>query len=148
MGRAAKGTLLRYGDGAATEAFATLSEVRDINGGLETLDTEDTTHQASAMEETVGTILRGNDLTLQINHNPRNAGHAALRTDQQNATLRNFKLAIPGATATADFDICAFPALVLGLSPSYAVGSALFADVTLKPNTTLAVYSTATSATG
>ena len=148
MGRAAHGTLLRYGDGAATEVFATLSEVRDISGGLETLDTEDVTHQASTMEEVVGTILRGNEVTFQVNHNPRNAGHAALRTDQQNKTLRNFKLAIPGATATGDFDILAFPAIVTTMSPSYAVAGALVSDVGLKPSTTLAAYTTATSATG
>jgi len=149
MGRAAKGTFLKIGDGGATESFTSVYEVRDMSGGLEAIDTEDTTHQLSALEEVVGTVLRSNEFTLQVNHNPRQATHstAGLRGDLHAGANRNFKLGSPAATCTG-WDILNFTALVKSMSPSYALGSALFADVTLKPHTTIPTYSTAATATG
>jgi len=149
MGKAAKGTTLRIGDGAATEAFTTVYQVRDISGGGESIDSEDVTHQLSDMEEVVGTIIRGGELTFQVNDNPRNATHstAGLRGDLRAGTDRHFKLNRPASTSTG-WDIVAFTALVQSLSPSYALGSALFADVTLKPHTDLATWSTAPTSSG
>jgi len=149
MGKAAKGTLLKIGDGGATEAFTTIYQVRDISGGGESIDTEDTTHQASVKEEIVATVIRGNELTFQVNDNPRNATHstAGLRGDLRAGTDRHFKIARPASTSTG-WDILGFTALVRNLSPSYALGSALFADVTLKPHTDLETWSTAPTSSG
>jgi hypothetical protein len=147
MGRAAYGTLLRAGDGAATEVYTTISEIRDIAGGLESLDTEDMTHQQSTAEEVVGTVLRTNEITFQINHDPRNATHVAIRTDMQNRTLRSLKIARPAATSSAVWDICSFSGYYTNISPSYAVTGGLVADVTIKQSG-IASYTTATSATG
>lgn len=147
MGKAAKGTLLKIGDGAATsEAFTAINEVRDISGGGLGLDTEDLTHQTSPVEEVAPTVVRTEEVTFQVNANPRHATHstAGLRGDLVDRTERNFELVRPASTSTAG-DALSFTGYVTGLSPAYAVTGGLVQDVTLKPHRTVPTWSTRAS---
>lgn len=144
MGRAAKGTVLQIGDGAATEAFTSVSEVKDVSGGGDTLDTDDTTHHGSSVEEKKATIARMSDFSFDVNWDPRHATHgtAGLRLDLKNRTDRNFKLFSPASTGTAA-DEFAFSAYVTGIEPSLAVTGSVTATVTLA-RTNTGAYATAT----
>lgn len=148
MGKAAKGSLLKIGDGAATETFTTIFEVRDITAAGMTVDQADCTHQTSPLEEVAVTVLRTEEVTFQVNYNPRNATHSSaasgLKGDLEDRTDRNFQLVVPAATSTAG-DQVAFNGYVVGLSPSYAIGDAEVADVTVKPHKTLFVWTTTAS---
>ncbi len=150
MGRAAKGTVLQIGDGAATEVFSSINEVRDISGGGLTQDTDDTTHHGSTIEEVVPTIVRTQEVTFTVNHNPRHATHGAtgatsLRQALLDQLSRNFRLYTPAATDTGAADLLAFTGYVTAYSLAEPVTGALTADITIKPiGPTAATYSTAT----
>lgn len=101
-GKSSFGTLLKVGDGASSETFTTVAEVRDIKGPSLELATEDMTNHSSTngWEESIGTILSGGDVQFEINWIPSHATHsyaAGLLKDMVNRTLRNFQLVIPAA---------------------------------------------------
>ena len=143
MGKAAKGTLLKIGDGAATEVFTNIYEVRDISSVGTTLNTAETTHHSAAMEEVVATYHVGSEIGFQVNINPRNATHSTdgLEGAHKDKTDKNFQLVVPAATSTAG-DQLAFNGFVTGISAGYAVGGEEVADVTVKIHKTLPVWST------
>jgi hypothetical protein len=143
MGKAAKGTLLKIGDGAATELFTTVYQVRDISMPGEAHDLEDTTYQTATVEEQVATIRRLTECTVQVNHNPIHATHstAGLLGDLRDGTFRNFELVCPAATTTGA-DVITFGGHVTGFSGTRNVGGALVNDVTIKPHTTSPTWTT------
>ena len=150
MGRAAKGTVLQIGNGSATESFTNTFELRDLAGGGFTADLVDTTHHGSDVEELSPTIIRTQDLTFQVNYNPRHATHGttdvtSLRELLLNRTLRTFVLKTPAATDTGAADSLTFSGYVTGMNLNYAVGDGMFADFTIKPvGPTFNDYATAT----
>ena len=134
MGVSAFGTVLQIGDGAATEIFTTVSQIRDVAGGGDTVDTEDVTHHASAREEIVATIVRNSEMTVNVLYNPQHATHGTggLRGDLAARTLRNFLLYTPGSTGGTTSDKLAFAAYVTAIQPNYPLTGAINADVTLR----------------
>jgi len=149
MGKAAKGTVLQIGDGSATESFTSIFEVRDISGGGLSADLVDTTHHGSDVEEVSPTIIRTQELTFQVNWNPRHATHGttdvtAIREQLINRTEKSVKLVTPAATSTSA-DSLLLTGYFTNLSNSYAVGDGMFADITYKPiGPTFNDYATAT----
>ena len=126
------GTLLQLGDGASTEAFATIAEVLDISGPDLTLDTEEVTSHSSTdgWDEHVATILRGGEVTFDVNFVPAGATHsyaAGLLKDMTDRTLRNFQLVLPDGDTTT----WAFSAYVTKFPLSAPVAGALRSSVTL-----------------
>ena len=125
------GTLLKIGDGAGTEVFATIFEVKDINGPTKTMGVADVTNQSSpnAYKEKIGTILDGGSVTFDVNWAPANATHAGsgLNNDMDNRTLRNFQLVHTDSGTTT----WSFAALVTSLGPNSPVDGANIASITL-----------------
>jgi hypothetical protein len=128
---AAYGVLLKIGNGATSETFTTIAEVRDIEGPELELETKDvTSHDSGGWKEHIGTLLSGGEVSFDLNFIPQNATQGydgGLLEDMVNRTKRNFKLVFPDSPATE----WAFAALVTGFSPSAGVGDELKADVTL-----------------
>jgi hypothetical protein len=126
------GTLLKRGNGAATEVFTAIAEVLDIDGPDMSLDTADVTHQESGgWDEHVGLLLRGGEVTFDLNFLPGSASHnavAGLLQDFKNRTLRNLQLVFPSTPAKT----WKFSALVMKFKPSAPVNDRLMASVTLK----------------
>lgn len=127
------GSLLKIGDGAGTEVFTTIAEVMDITGPSISLDTEEVTSQTSAngYDEHIGTILRGGDVTFDINYGPTDGTHdetTGLISVMNAKSLNNFQLVMTDAGTTT----WSFAALVTGFEPAMPVAGALRASVTLK----------------
>lgn len=150
MGQAAKGTVLQIGDGAATETFTNTFELRDLSGGGFTADLVDTTHHGSDVEELSPSIIRTQEMTFQVNYNPRHATHGTTAATSLRELLlerikRSFVLKTPAATDTGAADSLTFTGYVTGMDLSYAVGDGMFADFTIKPvGPTFNDYATAT----
>lgn len=127
------GTLLKIGDGQASETFTTIAEVLDISGPNLTQRTSEVTSHSSTggWAEFIGTILEGGEVTFRVNFVPTENTHdagAGLVNDLENRTLRNFQLVFPDSGNTT----WSFSALVTGFRPNEPVEGALTADVTLR----------------
>jgi hypothetical protein len=132
-GKSSFGTLLKIGDGASSESFTTIAEVRDIKGPTLELATEDMTNHSSTngWEESIGTILSGGEVTFELNWIPGNATQsysAGLLKDMVNRTLRNFQLVIPAASNVT----WTFSAYVTKFPPDLPVKGAQRVSVSLK----------------
>lgn len=129
----AHGTLLKAGNGAATEVFTTIAEVTSIGGPGLALDPIDVTNMDSTngWREFIGGLLDGGEVSITINYLPANATHNAangLINDMENRTVRNFQLIFSDSGNTT----FSFTALVTGFEPGAPVDGQLTADVTLK----------------
>lgn len=132
-GKSSFGTLLKIGDGATSEAFTTVAEVRDIKGPALELATEDMTNHSSTdgWEESIGTILSGGDVQFELNWILAHATHsfsAGLLKDMVNRTLRNFQLVIPAALPVT----WTFSAYVVKFPPDLPVKGGQRISCTLK----------------
>jgi len=130
---AAKGTLLKTGDGTSPEVFTTIAQVVSIGGPSLSLDPLDVTSHSSleGNKEFVGGLIDGGELTLEINFDPADATHnqaAGLLKLLKDRTIRNFELVFSD-TASTKWTI---PALVTGFEPGAPVDGKLSASVTLK----------------
>jgi hypothetical protein len=130
---AAFGTLLKIGDGGATEAFTTVASVLDISGPGLSLDTDDITNHSSTggYEEVIPTIIRTGELSFEVNFDPADDTQdypAGLLKDLTDKTKRNFKLVFPDSAATEWL----LPAYVTSFEPAAPVGGKLSASVVLK----------------
>ncbi|MFO7537618.1 MAG: phage tail tube protein [Chloroflexota bacterium] len=127
---AAFGTFLKIGDGAGTEVFTTIAEVRDIKGPNITLNTADVTnHDSQGWKEIIGTIIDAGEVTFGINFQPTEATHddsTGLLSDLLGRVKRNFQLVFPDTTTWT------FTALVTNFNPDEPVQNELTADVTLE----------------
>jgi len=128
---AAYGVLLKVGNGATSETFTTIAEVRDIEGPeLELEAKEVTSHDSGGWREFIGTLLSGGEVSFDLNFIPTNATHsysAGLIKDMTDRTRRNFQLVFSDSGGTT----WNFAALVTGFSPSAGVEDELKAEVTL-----------------
>lgn len=126
------GVLLKIGNGATSETFTTIAEVRDIEGPeLELEAKEVTSHDSGGWREYIGTLLTGGEVSFDLNFLPANATHgysSGLIEDMVNRTKRNFQLVFPDTDTTT----WQFAALVTGFKPSAAVEDELTAEVTLR----------------
>ena len=148
MGKAAKGTTIEHATSFAGTTFTKVAEVRDISGGGFSVDTVDLTHHDSDVEEIAPTIVRTQELTFQLNWNPREATHGAtgftaVRKAVLDRAKRKVRLSTPAATSTAA-DQLILQGYYTGLTTTQSVGDGLFADMTFKPiGATFADYTTA-----
>lgn len=129
----AQGTLLKAGNGAATEVFTTISEVTNIGGPGLALDPIEVTNMDSTAgwREFIGGLLDGGEVSISINYKPDNATHNAangLINDMENRTKRNFQLIFSDSGNTT----FSFTALVTGFESTAPVDGHLTADVTFK----------------
>jgi hypothetical protein len=122
------GTLLKKGDGATTEVFATIAEVKDIKGWSASVSTEETTHQGSVAAEFVAGVLDYGEVSFDLNFDPAGTTHDALYDDMVLKVRRNFKLVMTD-TGGAEY---AFGAFITKFELNAPVKGALTASVTLK----------------
>lgn len=62
------GTLLKLGDGAGSEVFTTIAEVRDIDGPGFSQGTEEvTSHDSNRRKEYIATLLDGGEVSFDLN---------------------------------------------------------------------------------
>lgn len=115
----------------AGETLAAVAQISNISGPALAADTEDvTTHDSpGAWEESVVTILRTGEVTLEIVYDPGEETHDAstgLLSMLDARTPAGFSIEFPDETEWA------FAAFVTGFEPSAPVDGALTASVTLK----------------
>jgi predicted secreted protein len=131
---AAKGTLLKKGDGGSpTENFTTIAQVTDISGPELKLNTIDATSMDSTngWKQRIAGLLDGGGVKVEINYDPQGGTHndsTGLLADMANRTLRNFKITFTDAGPTT----WAFAAFVTAFTPKAPVAGKLAASVSLE----------------
>ena len=129
---AAKGTVLKMGDGASPEVFTAIAQLGDVDGPNSKLDTVDTTHHGSTAKEYVPTIIDGGEVKFTINYDPAAATHknaiGGLLYAHQNKLLKNFQLVFPVAAPAGP----SFAAFVADFQVKAPVAGKLVADVVFK----------------
>lgn len=136
------GTELRMGRGdtdPGPETFDAIANVTNIGGPGFSVDTIDVTahDSAGAFEETIASIIRTGELSLDINYDPTEMTHSGdptpLTTEGLLAVLvaraaRNFELEFPTTPAV----VWEFSGLVTGFEPGAPYDDKLSASVTIK----------------
>jgi hypothetical protein len=125
------GTLLKMGDGGGTEAFATVAEIRDINGPNVSRTTDDVTHQESpdGYMEKIALLRDGGQVTFNCNADYADTkNYVTLKGEfDSNDDLRNFQLQLPTAVGKT----ISFAGILTGISPVYPFNGAMRFDVTI-----------------
>lgn len=125
-------TLLKIGDGAATETFATVAGVHDISGPGMSKTVHDTTVHSAGVNWRLkkGGLKDGGQITFAIHWDPDNSTHddaTGLQSLFEGDDNNNFQVVFPATTdKTWDFD-----GVVSGFSPTAPVDGLLTADVTI-----------------
>ena len=138
-GLSAFGTILKMGEGdivPGPETFTTIGGVTNVAGPGFSLDTIDVTAHDSpgAFEESIATIIRQGEVTVDINYDPNDPTHSAdpagegLVQALVDRAVKNFQLIWP-VTPAVQWN---FQALVTGFEPSAPYDDKLGASVTLK----------------
>lgn len=131
-GLTAFGTLIKIGDGNISpgpEVFATLGEVRDISGpGLSMDAIESTSHTTTGgFRDRVAGLLDAGEVSFDINWDPNNVTHEALRADMLARVRRNFQVVFPSSPT----ETWNFAALITSYEIGAPVDGILTASITL-----------------
>ena len=123
--------LLKVGDGATPEIFATIAEVKDIKGPAMKADVEDATSHDSTegWKEYIPTLIEGGDVSFDIQFVPTGATHsyvAGVLKLMVDRTLRNFRLLFPDTTTWT------LPAYVTEFTPENTLKGISMASITLQ----------------
>lgn len=127
------GTLLKIGDGAGSEVFTTIGEVRDISGPAIAVGTEEVTpHDGSGWREFVPTLIEGGEITFDINFNKATTQGftGGLYADMIAKTKRNFQIVLPTTAAATG----AFAAYITSYEFDLPVEGVIAASITLMVN--------------
>lgn len=127
------GTLVKIGDGAVSESFTSIAELRTIGGPTLQADTIDVTvHNTSGpWRRFISGLLDAGEITFDLNFIPQEPTHSyssGLLSDMVNRTRRNFKVVFPDSGATTWSMSC----IITGFQMSADPGDVLMASVTLK----------------
>lgn len=127
------GTLLKMGDGATSENFSTIAELKDIGGPSKSLGTKEVTTHVSPgrAREFIATLIDNGEVTAQINFLPSDGTHdpvTGLQSALDDAVKTNFQLVFPDDTDTT----ATFAAFVTAFKPAAPVDGSLDAEITLK----------------
>ena len=125
------GTLLKKGDGASpTEAFATVAEVKSIDGPNLSAGITEVTHMESPdnTKEFLPTLIDPGELSFDVNFLPANATQDGLFDDLSARTKRNWQLVWTDSGPTT----YAFAGYVVGFSPRAEMEGPLAASVRIK----------------
>lgn len=133
-GISAFGTLLKMGDGAMPEVFATIAEITDLSGPGFSLDTIEATSHSSpgAFKEYVVGPLDGTEVSFTINFIPTDPTHGTGTGGLLSAMLarakKNFRIVFPDTAATT-WEVSG---LITGFDMAEPTDDMLSADVTIK----------------
>ena len=124
-----QGTTFGVGDAASPEVFTTIADVVTIEGPSLSAEAIPVTDLSSARAQYIDGLPDEGEVTLELNFIPGNTQHAALRTDLNAGTSKNYRITFTDSPATT----WTFPALVTAApSPSSAVNDKLTGSVTLR----------------
>lgn len=102
--RSGYGTLLKRGDGGAPQTFTTIYGARSITlNGMQTDKVETTTHSsagAGAFREYMVTLIDPGTLEFEINYDPADVTHIAIKNDWLNRTTRDWQIVLPNNIET------------------------------------------------
>jgi hypothetical protein len=124
------GCALKIGDGAGSEVFTTIGEVKDISGPAVTVDIVEVTNMDSPsyFKEYIPTLKDGGEVTFDVNWTGSSVTQNQLVTDYGNRTRRNFQL----VTTHASPKTIAFSAYITNLTHALPVADVLKRSVTLR----------------
>jgi hypothetical protein len=124
------GVKLQRGDGAVTEVFADLLEVKSISGPSMSAETIDVTHMTSPnnTREFLASLIDPGELTFDVNFLPGNTGHQTLLEDMRDSVKSNYKLIFTDSPATT----WSFTGYVTGVDVNAALDDVLSASITIK----------------
>lgn len=128
----AKGTLLKIGDGAATEQYTTIAQVITIGGpslSQETIDATD--HDSGDYRDFLLGFADGGEVTLEIHYDPAGSTHDAstgILSRFGASVPTNFKLVFPDPAQTT----WSFAAYLTAFEPQAPADGKLTANITLK----------------
>ena len=123
-----QGMTIGIGNAASPEVFATITEVKSIDGpGGQTAEIDVTDLSSTAKEFVLGLQDEG-DITLDMNYIPANTQHALLRTLRGSGAENNFRISFTDSPVTT----WTFAARVKGFSISNAVDNVTALSVTLR----------------
>ena len=129
----AQGTLLKIGDGAVSESFTTIAEVKSIDGPkFDTDDVDVTTHDTSdGFHEYIAGLKEGGELGFAINLVPQHATHSLAtgllgRYMEDGDKRHNFQVVLPDSTSWV------IPGYVKSFGIGAPVDDVLSADVSIK----------------
>lgn len=127
------GVQLLVGDADPATTYNALGEVRGVSGPATQLDTDEATHAGSdgAWAEHVGTILRGGDVTVDLNWVGDAADVANLQTRQTNREKWPFKVKWPQGGGSDQHE-ASFDAFVTNVEPDAQHASTMSCRVSLK----------------
>ena len=126
----AHGTAIKIGDGATpTENFTQIAQAHDITGPNLDMNVIDATdHDSGGVKSKVPGVSDPGQITFDVGWDPSDATHAALKTDHDAKTLRNFQEVLTDAAGTT----VTFSAYVKTLQPHEPVDGQLTMSVTLE----------------
>ncbi len=119
-------TRIQIGNGAGTEVFTDIGEIRSFNGPGGQANVIDATNLASTAREKLMGLADEGQLSLDISYVPTDVQHRQLLADRRDKVKRNFKI-IFSDTSTA-----AFAAYVLGFTVTGGVDQLVAATVVLE----------------
>jgi predicted secreted protein len=113
----AYGAQFRRGDGATPETFATVADVREINGVDLSRNTDDVTAHDSpeGWMEFIGTLKDAGEISLTLNYRP--TSHDQFVGDLSDAAPRNYKIVVPSSPAVT----WSFAAIMTGFTQGFPV---------------------------
>lgn len=126
---AAKGTLIKRGNGASPEVFTTIDGVTNLSGPTQSREYIDTTHHTSAggFREKKPSFKDPGQISFDLLWDPADVQHEGLLDDFEGDVLRNFKIVYPD-TGAAEW---LFSSYVSSFEVSAGFDAALTAAVTL-----------------
>lgn len=130
IAKTGKGTLLKIGDGASSETFASILEVRTISGPSLDTNFANATHMESPnnFEEEIPSFKVAGDVTLEVNFLPDDSTtQEDVQAAYEGQTLTNFQLTFASFTKTWSFS-----AYVKSFQPSADPSEVVTASIVLK----------------
>ena len=133
----AYGTLLKRSGATAgtTPSYTTLGEVKNISGPSTEVSTIDvTTHSSAASgnyREFIPSLIDPGTIEVDMNWVPSDSSHAALWTDLNNRTKRDYQILTPPATSGASANIT-FQAYVTGMPKEFPTDDVMSSKLTLR----------------
>ncbi len=123
-----EGVILKRGDGAASEIFTAVAEIIDFDGPGGQAAVIDVTHLTSVAKEKLIGLPDEGQFSFNANLVPGDTPQAALRTDRDAGTLRNFTLTLTDSPAT----VLSFAAFVLEFRIAAGVDAKISVAITME----------------
>ena len=123
-----QGVKMYVSDGGSPTSFAAIGNITGIKGPGGSASVIDVTNLDSVAKEKLMGLPDEGQVSVDLNYDPDNVQHAALRAARRNRTRMEFKIQLTDTTATN----LVFFAYVLGFSMDVGVDAAVKVNMTLE----------------